>query len=142
MFKLLLFLTTLFLCTSCQSKQDYTQLEQKLTILVGENIINEIDSLVILPSVGCGGCISNAMVHLIKNSTSIESMVVIFTKISDRKAFNMTVPQTFIEHPKVYIDETNNIIIPDSISEYPTIIYLKNGKINDISIFAPRLQQP
>jgi hypothetical protein len=135
--KFILALIVVFEITGCTSRADYSELQQNLSNVLTVETLKKVDSVVVLPSVGCGGCITNAMAYLVKNSDSLKNIAVVFTKITDRKAFRMAVPEDFLNNDLVHIDDSSRITVPEPFTIYPSVIYLNKGKIKELAIFDP-----
>jgi hypothetical protein len=98
------------------------------------NAISKIKSednfkwIVILPGLGCEGCIQEGEAFMKKYITNTDVLFVL-TNISSLKLLEQKIDIKLKEHPNIYIDRENGFSIPTDNSIYPCIIQIKNGKI-------------
>lgn len=89
------------------------------------------DSIIIIPDVGCTGCISSAQKYFHKNIAN-ENNLFVFTKISDLKMFKEIVNEDLWSRNNILIDSANLVMNYGLDSIYPLLIEKKN--LNQISI--------
>ena len=97
--------------------------------------------VVILPEVGCGGCISEGVGFIKKNLKKIDcdnkEVEIIFTSIMSKKLMLRELDILSLEEHCFEIDEINKYRIDNSKSIYPLILYLKKGKIVRMEFQSP-----
>jgi len=115
----------LLLCFSCSQRDNYDdQIKSKDFI----GFLNKwhfddkrFKKIIVIPGVGCGGCISDAQTTFTKNYKD-NSTLYIFTSIADLKLFKNSLPNDAFDYGNVILDLEN--ILPDIgfKSIYPSII--------------------
>ncbi len=132
--KLFIILLLLFsACTSITNKFFETAIIQYKDVIDADGI------LLIIPSVGCTGCITGAEYFINENFNKYPNAIYVFTNISSVKLMKLKMPL-------VPFDTSNNIIIdtmnkfydtnnPNKI--YPTVIHIKNHKVVSIDYISP-----
>lgn len=93
--------------------------------------------IVVLPGLGCNGCIQEAEVFMrdyVKNS----DIFFVLTNISSLKLLQQKIGVQIRDYPNVYIDRNNVFSIPTDNSIYPCIIRVKNSKIKEHEFQSPQ----
>lgn len=90
------------------------------------NIDKQYDWIVVLPGVGCHGCIQEGECFM-KNNCSNAKILFILTNISSLKIFQQKTGINISKYPNIYID--NGI--------YPCIIQMKDGEFLQYSFQYP-----
>ncbi|MBW7941605.1 MAG: hypothetical protein H3C64_04220 [Candidatus Kuenenia stuttgartiensis] len=104
---------------------------ESTTILTGierAKIADINEWVVILPGLGCPGCIQEGEAFM---QQFIDSTKVFFvlTKIESLKILQQKIGKSLKDRKNVYIDKQGIFDIPTDNSIYPCIIQLKDGKI-------------
>jgi hypothetical protein len=92
--------------------------------------------IVVLPGLGCHGCIQEAEVFMQQYITD-RRVLFVLTKISSLKILQQKTEVRIDEHPNIYVDRENLFSIPTDNGIYPCIVYMKNGKMGDHSFQSP-----
>jgi thioredoxin-related protein len=117
-----------FFTVTCQ------QSPEKVEKNVFENAINQINIndqyqwLVILPGLGCHGCIQEAE-DFMRNHIEDERILFVLTKISSLKILQQKIEVRISEHSNIFVDKENLFQLPTNNAIYPCVIQMKNGKI-------------
>lgn len=97
--------------------------------------------LIILPEVGCGGCISEGTDFIKKNierfNCNNDELRAAFTSIKSKKLLLRALEIDSFDNYCFEIDEDNKYRINNPKSIYPLILYLNKGKINHIEFQSP-----
>lgn len=129
----------LLLYFSCQEKP--SDLVKKGLKEKGIEIPKEMKFYIILPSVGCGACIDEAILFLEKNQEAVKTtnseLLIIFTSILSKKMLNRALQAIDLPPNRVLYDFDNNYSINSDKAIYPAILYLKNGEIENIEYQSP-----
>jgi hypothetical protein len=125
-------LSVSFSLYSCNNnKQDSKSESESTAILTGmerAKIANTNEWIVILPGLGCPGCIQEGEAFM---QQFIDSTKVFFvlTKIESLKILQQKIGKSLKDRKNVYIDKQGIFDIPTDNSIYPCIVQLKDGKI-------------
>lgn len=96
---------------------------ERFLLSYGKAISSDIRILVI-PGVGCSGCISQAQDFFYDNYKSTGSLFV-FTGITDLKMFNIEIPDSLRKRDNVIVDDGNKLMELGYDSIYPC--YIEKG---------------
>ncbi len=132
----LCFLILIFV--SCTTNSSYEHfLESRLQKKFGITL-KDYNAVLMMPSVGCSGCISDAEYFVVQHFDSIEHVKFIFTKLESKKILKHKIGDSIYFNKDVFID-TNNIFIysGNDKSIYPAIVYLSDGLIDKIEYKGP-----
>lgn len=136
MFKLFIFLLSLFF-TSCNNgtyEQEHSFLSEAIKKI---NVSKEYDWIVILPGLGCHGCIQEGEFFM-KNNIQNKKILYILTNLSSRKIFQAKTGIKLKEHENVFIDRENIFKLKTDNAIYPCIIQISNGDIMDHTFQSPQ----
>lgn len=97
--------------------------------------LNNVDYLVIIPSQGCGGCISAAENYYMENKKN-KKLKFVFTNIISMKTLKQKID---IDIHSVYLDKENIFLTAYPIEKqiYPVVIKLRNQKIDGVYYQSP-----
>lgn len=125
LYTILLSLTVLsFSCNkSIQEKEKDQLMDAVDNIAINKNT----DWIVVLPGLGCSGCIQEAEDFLKKNSNN-KRIFFVLTKIESLKILQQKTGVKIAEHSNVLIDRADQFIVPTDNSIYPCIIKFTDGK--------------
>ncbi|MDR0605281.1 MAG: hypothetical protein LBG80_13345 [Bacteroidales bacterium] len=132
----------IFLCiTSCKSKTSEEieiEIEKDYLVKTIEKITMDTTYqwIVILPGLGCHGCIQEAE-YFMRQYITKRQILFVLTKISSLKILQQKTEVNVNEHPNVYVDRSSLVSIPTRNNIYPCIIQLKEGKILNHSFQRP-----
>lgn len=86
------------------------------------------DWIVILPSLGCHGCIQDGE-YFMQQNVENPKIFYILTNLSSLKIFQQKTGITIKDHPNIYVDRENLFVVPTNNSIYPCVIQLKEREI-------------
>jgi hypothetical protein len=89
-----------------------------------------ISKVLVIPGEGCPGCISDAADFATQKIDSMKNIMVIFTRVLDRKLLKLKFPNTFLTHERVRIDTNNVLNQTQLLGAYPVVFHLKNGSFD------------
>lgn len=125
---LLITVSIFIILFSCKKKEKEVEHDYLETIIDKVNVTNNIKWIVLLPGLGCHGCIQEGEAFM-KKSIMNRDVLFILTKIESFKILQNKLEIKLSEHPNVYIDKKNQFKIPSNNSVYPCIIEIKKGKV-------------
>lgn len=134
----LLVFALIFSCQPTKTSENLNLITNEVKGIIERDQFLNIDSVIIIPNEGCGGCISHATNYLLTNREFLKNVAIIFTGIDDKKIFKKITPLEFLEMKEVFIDEVDALMKPAIRSVYPRVIYLEKGQAVDIQIFSPQ----
>ena len=117
-----------FLFSSCRNERkiEHEYLKEALKF---ENVGSEIKWVVILPGLGCNGCIQEGEAFL-KEQYNDTKILFIVTRISSIKILQQKTGVKLDEHKNIKVDKENRFSIPSGNSIFPCIVYIMtNGDI-------------
>lgn len=92
--------------------------------------------VVILPGVGCHGCIQDGE-YFMKQNIENRDILFVLTKTSSLKILQQKIGFRIDENPNIYIDKTMLFDLPTKNSIYPCVIKLEKGKMLTYSFQSP-----
>ena len=118
------------LCTSCHigDTKEKSALDRMVKQLKRISNYNKgtFTHIVVIPNVGCGGCISESEAFLKRNTN--DSIFFVFTNISSLKALRLRMGDK-LQQRNVYVDENNDFLFNDErIDSYPIVLQVNNPK--------------
>jgi len=113
---------------SCKKSVNEIEKKHLMTAIDLAKVSHNIHWIVILPGLGCNGCIQEAEVFMRDHIKNTEILFVL-TKISSLKILQQKIGVQIREYPNVYIDMKNEFDIPTDNSIYPCIVQLEDGKM-------------
>lgn len=94
---------------------------------------NDLKTCLILPEVGCGGCIDGAVYFLNENKEyykkSQRHNMFVLTAVTSPKMALRTLNEVSLEQYYCVWDSTNHYLSEGNNAIYPLLLYLDNGKI-------------
>ncbi|MCM1032072.1 MAG: hypothetical protein NC410_11600 [Oscillibacter sp.] len=133
MYRILIFFTIIILCHSCRPNDiSYYQ-----KIIDANTIdIDSIETLVIIPGVGCLGCITGAE-RFLKLHSNKKNIKFILTNIQSIKTLRLKLGHA-IDSSSIYLDKKNLWFDTENENSiYPTVILVKNKKIISLEYISP-----
>lgn len=124
-----------FLLVSCGSKDQSESYLQKKLVNVSD--INTYKYAVILPSLGCQGCISTVE-EFIKNNINRTEVLFILTRIESLKMLQNKIGIDVNKHSNVLIDLENKFLITSDNSIYPIVLELEESTIKSLYYISPK----
>lgn len=119
----------LSLSVACKKNEKDIEQEHLSSAIDKIDVDNNVNWIVVLPGLGCHGCIQVAEAFM-KDNIENKEILFVLTKISSLKILQQKIGVQVKEHPNVYIDREDIFAIPTDNSHYPCIIRLKNKKID------------
>lgn len=92
--------------------------------------------IVILPGLGCKGCIQEGE-DFLKNYVSSDNVLFVLTKVESMKLLQQKVGHNLVGRSNVIIDKTGSFELPSENSIYPLIIELDNSKMKAYQFQSP-----
>ncbi len=131
--KFFVILTIGILLFSCKEKDKSTKEVEAFYSYNNIHFDKELKICVILPEVGCGGCIASGVSFFQENkdyfSRNQNKNRIIFTAIHSKKMLYRTLGVNSLNEYNCFLDETNKFLVKGNNSIYPLILYLENGYI-------------
>ena len=124
----------LFSCKKEERKIEHDYLE---TTINKFNINDNIKWVVILPGLGCHGCIQEGEAFMKENITN-RNILFVLTKIESFKILQNKLDIKLKEHSNIYIDKKNEINVPTDNRVYPCIVILDKGKVKEHEFQSPK----
>jgi hypothetical protein len=95
--------------------------------------LNSYSDIIILPELGCEGCISDVENFIISNSQNLENTFVILTRIKSMKLLRLRLGEKVLNQDHIYIDQENLFESGEIHSIYPVRLILNDeGEIEDV----------
>lgn len=135
----ILIIGTLFLSIyliSCKGNINDVEKDFLANAVVQLNIDKQYDWIVVLPGVGCHGCIQEGEFFM-KNNCSNAKILFILTNISSLKIFQQKTGINISKYPNIYIDRDNQFKLSTDNGIYPCIIQMKDGEFLQYSFQSP-----
>lgn len=123
---LLLLLIPLFL--GCKDKPEEVEHEYLVDMVAQIGVDPQYKWLVILPGLGCHGCIVEAELFM-KNHVDDSRILFVLTNISSLKILEQKVELKLSDYSNIYIDKEKIYQMLTGNTIYPCIIELENGNI-------------
>lgn len=118
-------------CNSCESKIE-TENDRETEFIsksLGKlSVPASIEWLVILPGLGCNGCIQEGEAFM-KDYFDTKNVYFILTKIQSLKILEQKIGKKVKNRTNVLIDNSGQFDVPTKNQIYPCIVHLKNAKI-------------
>jgi hypothetical protein len=100
-------------------------------------IDGEYEWIVVLPGLGCHGCIQEGEFFM-KENISNKKILFVLTNIVSLKILQQKMDITIGDNPNIYVDRSNQFKLTTDNSIYPCIIRLKSGKIEQFEFQSPQ----
>jgi hypothetical protein len=132
--KKILILVILMSSLACRNHEAeaYTALDRSLEKTIPDAARLNSRYCIVIPRVGCGGCIDHAVEYLNSKMDSLKGVTIIVTGITDLKLLKLELGNQFIERKNVYLDTPRAFQDIRLVSPYPQIVSMKNGKATEI----------
>ena len=124
------------LSISCKKSEKELENEYILTVVDKVPMSKTTKCLIILPGLGCHGCIQEGEVFMRDNIKNTDFYFVL-TKFESLKILQNKIGVKFKEHSNIYIDAKEGISIPTNNSVYPCVVYIENGEVKSHEFQAP-----
>lgn len=98
--------------------------------------VKDYQFMVILPGMGCQGCIQEAEVFM-KNYVANKKILFVLTKIESLKLLQQKIGVKLADYNNILIDKNQNFNISTANSIYPCIVKLDNGDVKSFGFQSP-----
>lgn len=137
----LAFFLLLFTWVSCTKKNDQQiEAEYLNSFLKQVKIAENIQWVVILPGLGCHGCIQEGEAFM-KENIDNKNILFILNRIQSIKVLQNKTGVELKNKPNVYIDKETKLNILTDNKIYPCVIQLEDGKIKNHEFQSPKNSQ-
>lgn len=126
----------LLLCSSCKDRKKEIEEKKIVEILADLNVDSKHDWVVLLPGMGCHGCIVGGE-YFMQQHASDERILFVLTKISSLKILQQKTKLKFSDHSNILIDKDNRYHLTINNSIYPCILEIKDGKLQSYKFQTP-----
>lgn len=93
----------------------------------------ELELCLILPEVGCDGCIAGGVYFLLNNKEKFSSNqnknMVVFTAVQSRKMLYRSLDVTSLDGYNCILDQQNDYLVKGNNEIYPLVLHLEEGRI-------------
>ncbi|MBQ5971211.1 MAG: hypothetical protein IJL45_02235 [Prevotella sp.] len=104
--------------------------------LLQETSLDNYKWLVIIPEVGCNGCIQEGE-YFLKQHVDKNDICFVLTNIKSIKLLQQKIGVSLKNRPNVYIDRNNKFLLPTKNSVYPCVIKKNINRVKTISFQSP-----
>lgn len=129
---LLMFLSLCLFC--CKDNIEKKFLENAIEQL---KIDKQYEWVIVLPGVGCHGCIQEAEFFM-KENISNDKVLFVLTSISSIKILQQKIGLKISDYSNVYIDRNNQFKLSTDNTIYPCVIQVKDGKLLQYTFQSPQ----
>ncbi|MDE6533518.1 MAG: hypothetical protein K2M27_08305 [Muribaculaceae bacterium] len=125
-------------CGSSNKDLDYIQ-----TLYSDRNIVfdDETEFCIVLPEVGCSGCISGILYDVLDNKASFSNNqkknLIVFTAVNSKKMLRRNIQVDSLDELNCIVDTENRFLLDTKDKIYPIIMTLDNGRITNVMIQSP-----
>jgi len=126
----------LILMVSCQQNTEKREKDVFTKAIEQLKIDSKYQWLVVLPGLGCHGCIQVGE-DFMQNNIEDERILFVLTKVSSLKILQQKTEVRIDEHNNILVDKDNLFQLPTNNTIYPCVIQMKNGNIFKHSFQSP-----
>lgn len=132
-------LAFMILSITISCKEDVEEIETAYfnSAINNLNVANYTKWIVVLPGLGCHGCIQEAEAFM-KDNVEKTDILFVLTNISSLKILQQKIGVQVKDYSNVYVDRENVFNIPTDNSIYPCIIKVENSKITTHEFQSPK----
>ena len=127
----------MFSITACRQNIEKIERQYLDKTIKEVNIDGDYRWVIILPGLGCHGCIKEGEVFMKEHITD-KRILFLVTKVSSIKILQQKTGVSFDEHSNIFIDRNNLFDIPTDNRIYPCVVELKNGEVINHSFQSPK----
>lgn len=140
----LIIISFILVLNGCSSDQNSADSIASLYSNRGINFDKEIEYCIVLPEVGCSGCIAGG-VKFIKNnrekfSKSQKRYLIVFTAINSKKLLHRTMGFDLENELNCIVDSLDYYKLKSNMKFYPMLIKLNNGQISNVAFQHPKAE--
>jgi len=122
---------------SCKMSEMDIEREHIRAMLENENISKKAKWIVILPGLGCHGCIKEGEMFLVEQINNDEIFIVL-TNIESLKILQHKLGIQVDKHNNIYVDRDDQFRFTTGNNIYPCVVYLNDGRYESHEFQAPR----
>lgn len=122
---------------SCRDNREKLEQKKIVELLSDLNVDNNYDWVIILPGMGCHGCIIGGE-YFMQQHASDERILFVLTNISSLKILQQKTQLKFSEYSNILVDKANRYHLKIDNSIYPCIIEVKDGKLKSYKFQSPQ----
>lgn len=127
----------MFLFIGCNSKSDKQDaLDFYSSRIENLDINTDTEYVIVLPGLGCQGCIQEAELFM-KNNISRDEYYFVLTKVESLKLLQQKTGINISEYENIYIDREMNFDLPSNNTIYPAVLKLENAIVQSLSFQSP-----
>lgn len=139
--KKVILLFFLFGFMSCHHETEFVDNLKKLYAERDISFDKATEFCVVLPEVGCSGCISGCIYQILTNKALFDNTqrknMIVFTSINSKKMLRRNMQVDSIEEFNCVIDSLDAYLPEGNDRIYPLFIKLENGEIVDAVVQSP-----
>lgn len=126
----------LLLSGSCNDREKNMEEKKIAEMLLKLDVDKKYDWVVILPGMGCHGCIVGGE-YFMQQHVSDERILFVLTRISSLKILQQKTNIKFSDHSNILIDKDNRYRLTINKSIYPCILEVKDGRLRSYKFQSP-----
>lgn len=133
------FVTILFLLTitSCSKKQEEIEFDFLYQKIENFDVKENIKWIVVLPGLGCKGCIQEGE-EFMRSNIAEKQVLFVLSKVESIKLLQQKIGINIKDHDNIYIDRNNYFDLPTDNTIYPLIIELEKRKMINYEFQSPK----
>ena len=131
---IMLLVSIMISCNKTENEIESSYLENSVEKLSLDPIVKWI---VILPGLGCHGCIQEGEVFM-QEHVNNKNILFVLTNIESLKILQKKTGVNIKEHSNIYVDRNAEFNVPTDNSIYPCIIQIVNGKLKGHQFQSPK----
>ncbi|UOY05773.1 hypothetical protein L0P88_17755 [Muricauda sp. SCSIO 64092] len=134
---ILVFIIFSCICVSCKNHNDDPELKAIKSFMENINMDLTQQWIVILPGLGCQGCIKEAEIFM-KENIENDNILFVLTKIESIKTLENKTNLRLKDYSNIYLDIRDELNIPTNNTIYPCVVKIKNGIIEGYEFQSPQ----
>ena len=125
-----------FFVVACKQSPEKTEKNSLTHAIEQIKVDSQHKWVVVLPGLGCNGCIQEAEAFMKVHITD-QRILFVLTKVSSLKILQQKTGINFDEHTNIFVDRDDLFHITTNNAIYPCVIQLNNGKYSKHSFQNP-----
>ena len=117
----------MILLTCCQQNLEKREKDVFIKAIEQLKIDGKYQWIVVLPGLGCHGCIQEGE-YFMQNNIEDQRILFVLTKVSSLKILQQKTEVRIDEHANIYVDREDLFNIPTNNAIYPCVIQMKKRK--------------
>ncbi len=139
--KIKILLSLIIFISGCTSHENDTAYIQRLYSDRNIEFDDDTEFCIVLPEVGCSGCISGAIYHVLDNKSSFSNEqkknLIVFTAVNSQKMLLRNMQVDSLEELNCIVDSEDKYLLNSNDRIYPLFMTIHNGKIVNAMIQSP-----